>query len=102
MVWRRRHRDFLGHVVLHAAVSAAADLPFPAQLEVAERLAGHEVAAGGRLAIGHSGHLAARNLPDGTVLDLPVRGWNAVIAKAAPTRERLAIEDHAPPGGALR
>src|SRR5450759_4521062 len=70
------HRDLFRHVVLHTAVSRSTDLPFPCELEIAKGVAGHEIAAGRRLAVWHSGNLTVREFTDRAVLDLPVRGGN--------------------------
>ena len=86
------HRDLFRNVVLHAAVPRSTDLPFPGELEIAKRLAGHEIATGRGLSVRQPRNLTVREFPDRAVLDLPVRGGDAVVAETAPTVQRLPIE----------
>ena len=86
------HGDFLGHVVFHAAVAGATDLPLPGQLEVTKGVAGHQIATRGGLSVRESRHLAVGDFPDRAVFDLPVRGGHAVVAESTPAVERAPIE----------
>jgi len=83
------------------AIASPTDLPFPRELEVPERIAGHEIAAGGGLAVRQSGDLAVGELPDCAVLDLPVGGGNGVVAQSAPAVESFAVEEETPSGAPL-
>ena len=64
VIRRVLQREFLGHVVLHAAVRAGRHLPLERELEVAERVDGHQIAAVRRLTVGHLRDVAARDFLD--------------------------------------
>ena len=96
VVRRVLERELLGDVVLHAAVHRRRRLPIERELEIAERVDGHEVAAVRGLPVGHLRHVAARDLHDRAVDDLPVRGRHTVVSQPAPAGERLAVEQKAP------
>src|ERR1700694_4566807 len=102
VVWRRGHRKLFRDVVFDAAVPRPTDLPIPGQLEVAESLAGHEIATGRRLSVRQSRNLTIRNFSDCAVLDLPVCARHAIVAETAPAAECPAIEKQTPPVTLLR
>src|SRR5262245_47154971 len=101
VVRRILQRKLLGDVVFDAAIRAGRGFPVEREFEIAERVDGHEVAAGRRLPIGHEGNLAAGNFHDRAVYHLPMRRRHAALAKSAPARKRLAVEEKAPAGGPL-
>src|SRR2546427_691711 len=49
----------------------------------------------------HAGPLAARDLLDRAIHDLPMRRGHGVVTQAAPSREGPAVEQQAPAGDAL-
>src|SRR2546421_111103 len=59
------------------------------------------LAAVHRPPVRNAGRLAARDLLDRATHDLPVRRRHGVVAQAAPSGERTAVEQKAPAGDAL-
>src|SRR2546423_576525 len=101
VVGRIGHRDLFGDVVLDAAVPRATDLPVPGELEIAECVDRHEIAAGCGLPVGQTRNVAIGEFSDCSVLYFPVRGRHAVIAETTPAVERLPVEEQAPSGRLL-
>src|SRR6184192_167081 len=91
----------LRHVVLDAAVRTGRDLPLPAQLEVAERVQRHQVAALGGLSVRQLGDGAARNLLDGAIHHHPMGRGNGIVAQPAPPAQGATVEQQPPTGGSF-